>query len=339
MPKPLGEPFVRAAVYNGVLAAGGGHLRIEDVPRPKLQAGHLLLRIIACGVCRTDLHIVEGDLPPLMPQLIPGHQIVGEVVEGATDAIPEGSRVGVSWMGGTDGDCWFCKHHMENLCDHPTFTGYTVDGGYAEYALVRSDFTFPLPQGLDEIHVAPLLCAGIIGFRSLRVAGVRPGDRVGLFGFGSSATLAIPILQSWGCETYIVTRGAAHRATAGKLGATWVGREDDRPPVPLDRAITFAPSGKVVVDALSCLRKGGVVAINAIHLDQMPAFDYDKLLWGERQIRSVANMTREDAHDFLKLAHDLKIQPKVTTFTLEEANKALLAVKDETENGSAVIVL
>jgi len=339
MPKPLGEPFVRAAVYNGVLAAGGGHLRIEDVPRPKLQAGHLLLRIIACGVCRTDLHIVEGDLPPLMPQLIPGHQIVGEVVEGPTDAIPVGSHVGVSWMGGTDGDCWFCKHHMENLCDHPTFTGYTLDGGYAEYALVRSDFTFPLPQGLDEIHVAPLLCAGIIGFRSLRVAGVQPGDRVGLFGFGSSATLAIPILQSWGCETYIVTRGSAHRATAGKLGATWVGREADRPPVPLDRAITFAPSGKVVVDALSCLRKGGVVAINAIHLDQMPAFDYDKLLWGERQVRSVANMTREDAHDFLKLAHDLKIQPQVTTFKLEDANKALLAVKDETENGSAVIVL
>jgi len=330
---------VRAAVYNGVSTADGGHLRIEEVPRPKLEDGHVLLRVIACGVCRTDLHIVEGDLPPLRPQLIPGHQIVGEVVEGATEAIPMGSRVGVSWMGGTDGNCWFCKHQMENLCDYPTFTGYTVDGGYAEYALVRSDFTDPLPQGLDEIHVAPLLCAGIIGFRSLRVAGVQPGERVGLFGFGSSATLAIPILQSWGCETYVVTRGAAHRATAGKLDATWVGREDDRPPVLLDRAITFAPSGKVVVDALSSLRKGGVVAINAIHLDQMPPFDYDKLLWGERQIRSVANMTREDARDFLKLAHDLKIQPRVTKFTLEDANRALLAVKDETVNGSAVIVL
>jgi propanol-preferring alcohol dehydrogenase len=242
-------------------------------------------------------------------------------------------------MGGTDGDCWFCKHEMENLCDHPTFTGYTVDGGYAEYALVRSDFTFPLPLGLDEIHVAPLLCAGIIGFRSLRVAGVQPGERVGLYGFGSSATLAIPILQSWGCETYVVTRGAAHRVSAGKLSATWVGREDDRPPVLLDRAITFAPSGKVVVDALSSLRKGGVVAINAIHLDQMPVFDYDKLLWGERQIRSVANMTREDGHDFLRLADDLKIQPRVTSFTLEDANRALLAVKGESENGSAVIVL
>jgi propanol-preferring alcohol dehydrogenase len=330
---------VKAAVYNGVPDAEGNHLSIEEVPRPTLQPGHILLRVIACGVCRTDLHIVEGDLPPLRPRLIPGHQIVGEVVEGATEAMPLGSRAGVSWMGGTDGDCWFCKHRMENLCDHPTFTGYTVDGGYAEYARVRSDFAFPLPQGLDAIHVAPLLCAGIIGFRSLRVAGVQPGERVGLFGFGSSATLAIPILRSWGCETYVVTRGAAHRATARSLEATWVGREDERPPVALDRAITFAPSGKVVVDALSSLRKGGVVAINAIHLDRMPAFDYDKLLWGERQIRSVANMTREDAHDFLKLAHSLKIQPNATSFTLEDANKALLAVKDETENGSAVIVL
>jgi len=330
---------VRAAIYNGIPKTDGNHLQVEDVPRPQLQPGHVLLRVIACGVCRTDLHIVEGDLAALRPRLIPGHQIVGEVVEGGTDAIPLGRHVGVSWMGGTDGDCWFCKHQMENLCDHPTFTGYTVDGGYAEYALVRSDFTFPLPQGLDEMHVAPLLCAGIIGFRSLRVAGVQPGERVGLFGFGSSATLAIPVLQSWGCETYIVTRGAAHRATARKLDATWVGGEDDRPPVALDRAITFAPSGKVIVDALSSLRKGGVVAINAIHLDQMPAFDYDKLLWGERQIRSVANMTREDAHDFLKIAHELKIEPRVTCFTLEDANEALLAVKDETENGSAVIVL
>jgi propanol-preferring alcohol dehydrogenase len=329
---------MKAAVYNGLAAPDGNHLHIEDVARPLLQPGHVLLRVIACGVCRTDLHIVEGDLPALRQNLIPGHQIVGEVVEGATETLPLGSRVGVSWMGGTDGDCWFCKRDMENLCDQPTFTGYTVNGGYAEYALVRSDFTFPLPDELDAIHVAPLLCAGIIGFRSLRVAGIQHGERVGLFGFGSSAALAIPILQSWECEVYVVTRGAAHRATANTLAATWVGKEDDRPPVALDRAITFAPVGKVIVHALSCLRKGGVVAVNAIHLDQMPAFDYDKLLWGERQIRSVANMTREDAHDFLKIARDLKIQPRVTTFKLEEANEALRAVKDETENGSAVIV-
>jgi propanol-preferring alcohol dehydrogenase len=227
---------------------------------------------------------------------------------------------------------------MENLCDHPTFTGYTVDGGYAEFALVRSDFTYPLPPGLDPVHVAPLLCAGIIGFRSLRVAGVQPGESVGLFGFGSSATLAIPVLHAWNCEVYVVTRGEDHRKTAASLGATWVGKEDDKPPISLDRAITFAPSGKVVVDALSCLRKGGVVAINAIHLDQMNAFDYDKFLWGERQIRSVANMTRDDARDFLKIAHDLNIQPRISKFSLDDANPALLAVKHETETGSAVIV-
>jgi propanol-preferring alcohol dehydrogenase len=297
-----------------------------------------LLRVVACGVCRTDLHIVEGELPPLKPRLIPGHQIVGQVLEGATAEFPLGTSVGVSWMGGVDGDCWYCHHNMENLCDHPTFTGYTVDGGYAEYALVRTDFAFPLPAGLDDVHVAPLLCAGIIGFRSLRVAGVEPGERVGLFGFGSSASLAIAILRSWKCEVYVVTRGESHRSMAASLGTAWVGSEDQKPPVELDRAITFAPSGKVVVAALASLRKGGVVAINAIHLDQMPAFDYDKLLWGERQIRSVANMTRQDARDLLKIAHELNICPRVKTFPLEEANNALLAVKEETQHGSIVIV-
>ena len=227
-----------------------------------------------------------------------------------------GSRAGVSWIGGVDGDCWYCHHGMENLCDHPTFTGYTVNGGYAEYALVRADFAFPLPEGLDDVHVAPLLCAGIIGFRSLRVAGVAPGERVGLYGFGSSASLAITVLQSWKCEVYVATRGENHRQRAVSLGATWVGKEDEMPPVKLDRAVTFAPSGKVVVSALSALRKGGVVAINAIHLDQMPAFDYDKLLWGERQIRSVANMTRQDARDFLAIAQQLKIRPQVAAFPL-----------------------
>jgi propanol-preferring alcohol dehydrogenase len=322
-----------------VLVPGGTPLlEIKEVPRPVAQPGHVLLRVLACGVCRTDLHIAEGDLPPLRSQLIPGHQIVGEVVAGPTAELPLGSRAGVSWIGGIDGDCWYCRHDLENLCDHPTFTGYTVNGGYAEYALARADFAFPLPEGLDNVHVAPLLCAGIIGFRSLRVAGVAPGERVGLFGFGSSASLAIAVLQSWKCEVYVSTRGESHRQMADALGATWVGKEDEVPPVSLDRAITFAPSGKVVVSALSALRKGGVVAINAIHLDQMPAFDYDKLLWGERQIRSVANMTRQDARDFLAIAQQLKIHPQVATFSLDDANKALLAVKEETERGSAVIV-
>ena len=329
---------MKAAVLLSRSPTPGAFLQVEEVPRPQLVPGHVLLRVVACGVCRTDLHIVEGDLPQVRPQLIPGHQIVGEVVEGATAELPLGARVGVSWMGGVDGDCWYCRHGLENLCDQPTFTGYTVNGGYAEYAMVRSDFAFPLSAGLDDVHVAPLLCAGIIGFRSLRVAGVEPGERVGLFGFGSSASLAITILRSWKCEVYVVTRGSAHRELAASLGATWVGKEDDTPPVPLDRAVTFAPSGKVVISALNSLRKGGVVAINAIHLDQMPAFDYDKLLWGERQIRSVANMTRADAREFLALAAELKIRPKVTVFSLEDANQALRAVKEETGFGSTVIV-
>jgi alcohol dehydrogenase, propanol-preferring len=329
---------MKAAVLIPGRTAPQPFLEIEEVPRPEPQAGYVVLRVLACGVCRTDLHIAEGDLPPVRPRLIPGHQIVGEVVAGATAELALGSRVGVSWIGGVDGDCWYCQHAMENLCDHPAFTGYTVNGGYAEYALVRADFAFPVPEGLDDVHVAPLLCAGIIGFRSLRVAGVAPGERVGLFGFGSSASLAIKVLQSWKCEVYVATRGENHRQTAVSMGATWVGKEDEMPPVKLDRAITFAPSGKVVVSALSTLRKGGVVAINAIHLDQMPAFDYDKLLWGERQLRSVANMTRQDARDFLAIAQEIKIHPQVAVFSLQDANKALLAVKEETERGSAVIV-
>jgi propanol-preferring alcohol dehydrogenase len=322
---------MKAAVYSSTL-------EIEDVPRPQLQPGHILLRVLACGVCRTDLHIVERDLPPILPRLIPGHQIVGEIVEGATPELPAGTRVGVSWMGGVDGDCWHCQHQMENLCDNPVFTGYTVNGGYAEYTLARADFVYPLPSGLDNIHAAPLLCAGIIGFRSLRVAEVAHGERVGLFGFGSSASLAIAVLKHWKCDVYVVTRGDANRRLAESLGAMWVGGEDDKPPVPLDRAITFAPAGKVVISALAALRKGGIVAINAIHLDQMPAFDYDKLLWGERQIRSVANMTRQDARDFLQLAHELNIRPKATVFSLDDAGKALQSVKEETRQGSAVIV-
>jgi len=330
---------MRAAVFDGQRSDPGRWLSIEDVPRPAPSPGQVLLKVEACGVCRTDLHIVEGDLPLLRPRLVPGHQIVGTVVDGATGDLAPGARAGVSWIGGTDGDCWYCRHAMENLCEHPVFTGYTVDGGYAEYAAVRAGFVYPLPAALEAEIAAPLLCAGIIGFRSLRVAGVEHGERVGLYGFGSSASLAMSVLQAWNCEVYVATRGEAHRKAAEERGATWVGDENARPPLELDRAVTFAPSGRVVVAALSHLRKGGVVAINAIHLDQMPAFDYDELLWGERQIRSVANMTRRDARDFLALAAELGLRQRVTRFRLEEANQALEAVKHETADGSAVIVM
>jgi len=329
---------MKAAILDAPGRGQSHPLRIDQTDPPKAGPGQVLLRVRACGVCRTDLHIVDAELPPRRHPLIPGHQIVGDIVDGATPELPQGSRVGVSWVGGVDGTCPYCRRGAENLCDSPTFTGYTVDGGYAEYAVARADFVFPLPAALDDLHAAPLLCAGIIGFRSVRVAGVEPGDRVGLFGFGSSASLAISVLQSWNCKVYVSTRGESHRRLAASLGADWVGGEQDKPPVELDRAITFAPSGDVVVSALSCLRKGGIVAINAIHLDRIPQFDYDRLLWGERQIRSVANMTRGDARDFLNLAGAIRLRPQATVFRLDQANEALAAIRNDAIDGAAVIV-
>lgn len=327
---------MKAAILTAPQSVSTRPLDIGQVHVPDVKPGEVLLRVRACGVCRTDLHIVEGDLPPRCDTIIPGHQIVGEVVSG--DGIPAGTRIGVSWIGGTDGSCPYCTRNLENLCDAPTFTGYSVNGGYAEYAVARSDFVIPLPDTLDDLSAAPLLCAGIIGFRSLRVAGVESGDRVGLFGFGASAHLAIAVLQAWDCKVYVSTRGESHRQFASTLGAEWIGSDKDRVPVELDRAITFAPSGDVVVSALSSLRKGGVVAINAIHLDRIPQFDYDSLLWGERQMRSVANMTRQDGRDFIRIASEIGLKPKVTAFSLDQANEALIALKADSIDGAAVIV-
>jgi propanol-preferring alcohol dehydrogenase len=306
------------------------------VPAP----GEIAIAIRACGVCRTDLQIVEGALPPHRSPVVPGHQIVGTVEACGSDvSLALGARVGVSWLGGTDGTCRFCREGRENLCDAPQFTGYDVDGGYATRAIVRADFAYPLPDELDDVHAAPLLCAGVIGFHALRVAGVQPGERVGLYGFGASAHLALPVLAHWGCTTYVATRGENHRAFARHLGAAWVGGEAERPPELLDRAVTFAPSGDVVIAALGALRKGGVVAINAIHLDRIPQFDYDSLLWGEREIRSVANMTRDDARTYLALAAEIGIRPEATVFPLARVNDALRAVKDDSLNGAAVIAM
>jgi propanol-preferring alcohol dehydrogenase len=328
---------MKAAVLHSPQDVSKRPLQMQQISIPAVRPGCVLLRVRACGVCRTDLHIAEGELPSQVAGLIPGHQIVGEIVDGAAE-LPAGARVGVSWIGGVDGTCPYCRRGQENLCDSPVFTGYTVNGGYAEYALARADFIFPLPDALDDLHAAPLLCAGIIGFRSLRVAEVQAGERVGLFGFGASAHLAIAVLRSWNCQVYVSTRGASHRQLAASLGAAWVGGETDKPPVELDRAVTFAPSGDVVISALASLRKGGIVAINAIHLDRMPEFSYDRLLWGERQIRSVANMTRSDARDFLQVASAIGLQPKTTSFPLDQVNEALLAVKQDSIDGAAVII-
>jgi propanol-preferring alcohol dehydrogenase len=331
---------MRAAVLHHPAPIATRPLVIEDLPIPEPSPGEVLLRVEACGVCRTDLHITAGELPQLDPAITPGHQIVGRIEklgQGITNW-KQGARAGVSWLGGTDGTCLLCRKGRENLCDHPTFTGYSVNGGYAEYATARADFLIPLPEEQQAVHLAPLLCAGIIGFRSLRVAEVAPGDRVGLFGFGASAHLAIEVLKSWNCDVYVSTRGASHQQLARTLGAVWVGDATDRPPVPLDCAVTFAPSGDVVIAALASLRKGGIVAINAIHLDRIPQFDYDSLLWGERQLRSVANMTRQDAHDFVALAAKIDIRSRTTTFRLEEVNEALLAVSNDAIDGAAVVV-
>jgi alcohol dehydrogenase, propanol-preferring len=332
---------MRAAVLHSSAIKSASPLKIEDWAVPEPGPGQVLLRVEACGVCRTDLHITMGELKPLHEVIVPGHQIVAHVErlgEGVDAGMAE-RRVGVCWLGGADGTCLLCRKEMENLCDKPVFTGYSVNGGYAEYAVARADFCIPLPENVAAEELAPLLCAGIIGFRSLRVAGVERGERVGLFGFGASAHLTIDVLKAWGCEVYVASRGESHRRLARELGAKWVGDALEKPPVPLDRAVTFAPSGDVVISALSSLRKGGVAAINAIHLDRMPQFDYDTLLWGERQIRSVANMTRQDAHDFVKLAREIGIRPKTTLFPLAEVNQALEAVWKETIDGAAVVTV
>jgi len=340
----MAKETMRAAVFHGTAGKGPvtpQHpvLTLEDIAIPTPAAGESLLKVLGCGVCRTDLHIVEGDLPVKLQPLIPGHQIVAEIVSTDSKELHPGDRVGVSWMGGVDGSCKFCTTGRENLCDNAVFTGYSRNGGYAEYATARTDFLIPLPMQLEPTVAAPLLCAGMIGFRSLRVAEVKLGMRVGLFGFGASARLVMPVLQAWGCDVYVSTRGGRHREEASGMGAHWVGDALDQPPVKLDAAVTFAPVGGVVLAAIKSLDKGGIVAINAIHLDQMPAFDYDSYMWMERQIRSVANMTRQDAKDFLRIAAEIGIRPTSQQFPLERANEALLAAKQEDVVGSAVIVM
>ncbi|HEX6773549.1 MAG TPA: zinc-dependent alcohol dehydrogenase family protein [Acidobacteriaceae bacterium] len=329
---------MRAAVLRSPASVDTNPLQLEDLPMPVPAANEVLLKVLACGVCHTDLHIVEGELPPRLPWVVPGHQVVAEVVDPNGTAVKKGARVGVSWIGGTDGTCAFCRSGRENLCDHPTYTGYTHQGGYTEYTTARADFLCSLPDALDNMAAAPLLCAGIIGFRSVRIAEAKPGQRVGLFGFGASAQLIIKVLQAWGCKVYVSTREPQHQQLARDLGATWVGGGTDVPPDALDCAVTFAPVGEVVIAAIRSLAKGGILAINAIHLDRIPEFDYDSLLWGERQMRSVTNMTRQDGRDFLKIAADIGLKPTVTTYPLERANEALQTIRHDKFTNPAVIL-
>jgi alcohol dehydrogenase, propanol-preferring len=305
------------------------HLRSVEEPRP--APDEVAIDVSVCGVCRTDLQIVSGDLPARRLPLIPGHQVVGRVAG-------TGERVGVAWLFGADGSCEYCRSGRENLCAGADFTGWTVDGGYAERLVARRDFVFPIPDRFSDLEAAPLLCAGIIGYRSLRLSGIQPGQRLGLFGFGSSAHLAIQLAVHWGCEVYVFSRSPAELARARQLGAHWVGGYDQPPPEPLHAAVTFAPAGSVVIAALRVTAPGGTVAINAIHLDQMPRFDYD-LLWRERALRSVANFTRRDAAEFLDLAAAIPIVAHVQAFPLADAGEALERLRAGAIEGSAVLTI
>jgi len=314
---------------------------MRDLPLPEPGAEEIRLRIRACGVCHTDLHTVEGDL--LLPKLpvVPGHQVVGIV-----DAVGEGvrrftigQRVGVPWLYRTCGICEFCQRGMENLCRQARFTGLHADGGYAEAMVVHQDFAYPIPEIFSDESAAPLLCAGIIGYRALRLSGVRPGERLGMWGFGASAHLTLQIARHRGCEVYVFTRGERHRQLARELGAAWVGSAQDDPPAPVHGGIIFAPAGELVPEALRVLERGGTLAMAGVTMTPIPELDYDHLLYWERVVRSVANFTRQDAAEFLQLAAEIPVQTTVQTFPLEAANEALLALKEGRINGAGVLVL
>lgn len=313
-------------------------LTAEEIPVPEPGADEVLVRLEACGVCHTDLHIAEGELSPRRLPLVPGHQAVGIVDRrGAAVTHPDlGVRVGVAWLHRACGTCGACRRGLENLCPDAEFTGFDVDGGYAGYVVAPAAFVYAIPERFTAVEAAPLLCAGIIGYRSLRLAEVSPGRRVGLFGFGASAHLALQVARHWACEVYVFTRSAAHRRLAEDLGASWVGETDDRPPHALDSAVVFAPSGRVVVSALEHLARGGTLAINAVHLDGIPAFDYS-LLYGERTIRSVSNSTRQDGREFLALAAAIPLRVVVERLPLREANQALGRLKRGEITGAAVL--
>ncbi len=315
-------------------------LTLVDRPARRPGPGEIAVDVSCCGVCRTDLQLVEGDLAAHRLPVVPGHQVVGHVraVGEGVERWRLGDRVGVAWLGGSCGTCRPCRAGRENLCADAEFTGWDRDGGYGESVVARADFVFPIPEGFTDHHAAPLLCGGVIGYRALHVAGVEPGSRLGLYGFGASALLTIQVARHWGCAVYVTTRSATERARALDLGAAWAGSYADRPPVALDAAITFAPVGSVVIAALDALAPGGTVAVNAIHLDRIPEFDYG-LLWLERGVRSVANFTRRDAEEFLALAAEIPIRPVVDLYPLAMANEALEVVKRGAVAGAAVLTV
>ncbi|KAA0894021.1 zinc-dependent alcohol dehydrogenase family protein [Oryzomonas rubra] len=322
-----------------VMERQGGALELRELPIPQPSAGELLLKVAACGICRTDLHVVDGELTEPKLPLIPGHQIVG-VVEALGEGVAgfrPGDRVGVPWLGGTCGECDYCTSGRENLCDRALFTGYQKNGGFADYCTADSRFCFPLPAGYPDTQAAPLLCAGLIGYRSLRIAG--PGKRLGIYGFGAAAHIVTQVATWQGREVYGFTRpgDTAGQAFAREMGACWAGGSFDAPPLPLDAAIIFAPAGELVPAALRAVGKGGIVVCGGIHMSDIPSFPYD-ILWGERSIVSVANLTRRDGEEFLKLAPQVPVRTEVHLFPLEQANEALAALREGRIRGAGVLV-
>jgi alcohol dehydrogenase, propanol-preferring len=322
-------------------------LEIAEAPVPAPRDDEIVVRVSACGICRTDLHVVEGELPVRLSPVIPGHQIVGRVAAlGSQVAGYEiGQRVGIAWLNRTCGACRFCASGRENLCEQPQFTGWTVQGGFAEYAVAPAGFTYPLPEGFSDTQAAPLLCAGIIGYRALRLTGIGElekgwmGARLGIYGFGAAGHVCIQLARAWHAEVYVMTRDRErHQALAQELGAIWVGGSSVEPPVRLDAAIIFAPAGELVPVALRALDKGGVLVLGGIHMSPIPSFDY-QLIYGERVVRSVANNTREDGREFLLEAASIPVRTYIQTFPFAQANEALIALKNDSIRGACVLVM
>jgi alcohol dehydrogenase, propanol-preferring len=329
---------MKACLLDAPAAVETRPLRLAEVADPRPSGRQVLIRVRACGICRTDLHVVEGELEPRRSPVIPGHQVVG-VVEGngpQARRFRPGDRVGVPWLHQTCGECEYCLSGRENLCDRAVFTGWMVDGGYAEFLLAPEDFVYALPEGFADLDAAPLLCAGIIGFRTLRLSGIQPGGRLGMYGFGAAAHVAIQVARHWGVQVFAFTRDERHRALAAELGAVWAGGSFDAPPQPLDAALVFAPAGELVPAALRVLKKGATLALGGIHMSPIPSFEY-RLLYGERAVRSVANNTRRDGEDFLRVAAEIPIRTRVQEFPLEAANAALGALKNDAIRGAAVL--
>jgi alcohol dehydrogenase, propanol-preferring len=329
---------MKACILNRPAPIETNPLAFTSVPDPEPQAGQVRVRVAACGVCRTDLHVTEGELPPRKSPVIPGHQVVGVIDKSGPGAtrFQAGARVGIPWLHETDAVCEYCRSGRENLCDNATFTGYTVDGGYAEYALAPERFVYSIPEGFPDLEAAPLLCAGIIGFRSFRLCGIGSGGRLGLYGFGAAAHVLIQVARYRNIEVFACTRDIRHQKLAREMGAAWAGGTVDEPPAKLDAAIVFAPAGEIVPAALKALRKGGTVALAGIHMSPIPSLDYS-LLYQERVVRSVANNTRQDGEDFLRIAAEIPIHTEIEIFPLSDANRALNSLKNDAIRGAAVL--